>query len=915
MEYIFQILDADYIVPNDTPVIRLFGKTKNGMSICVFYDKYLPYFYVLPEDNRKEDVIDFLKSTFLSDIVNIEEVKKFLPIGYRKDKTMLLKITIKNPARVPIIRDRILNLSSVKEIFEADILFKYRFMADFNICGMKWYRVNGEPVNTNSVNSQLKVKAESFEEVNIDENTNFKYMSVDIEVVPSKEGLPDSKKDPISIISISFSPSFQNKRTLVLTSKKVKKYNDDVISFETEKDMLEKFVKIIEHFDPDIILGYNIDNFDLPYIYDRLKINRISRTIGRCKQKSFMCKKIGSVYRNSIPGRIVADVYTLIRESVGKGLLRLKRYGLGDVSMELLGENKIDISHSEIGKYWNGTSDRMKKLLDYARKDAELTLRLLLEKQMLDKFIAISRVSGILLQDSLHCSESIRIENLLLKEFNKRDFVIPNKPTNKEVNRRNEERKSKGLKGALVLEPKTGLHNQCIVYLDFRSLYPSLYYSYNICPTTLILDNQKEKGLETIDTPFGTKFVSKNVREGIISKIVYDLVETRDKVKKQMKHETNPEKKRILNAKQLALKYVANASYGYIGYIRARFYVLDIANAITSCGRDILGRTKKLVEEKSKYSVIYGDTDSFQIKVNTTDIDEAERIGKELESLINNQFKGVIRVKIECIFKTLLILTKKRYAGWAFERVNGKWEDKILMKGIETVRRDWCNLVSETLYEVLEIILKEQNPWKAVKYVKKVINDLQEGKTPLDKLVIVKGISRPLHSYKGVQPHVELVKKMIKRDPASAPGVGDRIGFVIVKGPQLVSKRAEDPNYIKEHNLKIDSNYYVENQILPPLERVFEAMGITKSELIGVGKQLGLFDVIKAGIKQKTSNLEPTLSKIDGFICSGCDMIYRRVPLRGRCLNCNSEILFYFGDKRSRFFQPILTQCSSFESG
>lgn len=168
-------------------------------------------------------------------------------------------------------------------------------------------------------------------------------------------------------------------------------------------------------------------------------------------------------------------------------------------------------------------------------------------------------------------------------------------------------------------------------------------------------------------------------------------------------------------------------------------------------------------------------------------------------------------------------------------------------------------------------------------------------------MVITKSISKSLGSYKGIQPHVELVKKLKKRSPASAPGIGDRVSFVIVKGLQLMSERAEDPEYIKQHNLAIDSKYYVESQILPPLERVFEVIGIDKTELVGLGKQLSLNDAIKNGQSKKVEL--PALNKIDGFICNKCNKFYRRVPLMAKCLNCQGEILFSFNGQRSRHLE------------
>jgi DNA polymerase elongation subunit (family B) len=724
---------------------------------------------------------------------------------------------------------------------------------------------------------------------------------------------------------------------------------------------------------------------------------------------------------------------------------------LEDVSQYLLGEGKIEFSHKDMPVAWNGNEEQMKKFIDYARRDSELVLRLLLEKQLLDKYIGISKVSGLLLQDSLDTGEAGKVENLLLREFDKEGFVLPCKPTDKEIARRKAERDVKGFKGAFVLEPEVGLHTNCVAYLDFachplgtkvvvkgmgekdisevkegefvlgkngwhkvvkkweydykgylininglrctpnhkipvvkenerqkfvrdvtaislfknkakgkpiflkefrnigkneklsiskaediikkgefyeaknpefsleyyegkvydltlnsepyyfangilthNSMYPSIFISYNICPTTLL--TEKKEGIEAITTPFGTSFVPPNIRKGIVPRTLERLIKERNVVKAQMKAEKDPVKKRALDSYQEGLKRIANASYGYTGFLLGRIYVLSIANAITSCGRHYIQETKRLVETNTNYKVIYGDTDSVMIKTDTQDIEKAIEIGNNIANFLNEKFQGKLRIKVENVFKTLLILTKKRYAGWSFEKVDSQFKDEIVMKGIETVRRDWCDLVSETQEEVLKILLKEQNPKKAFAYFKEVVQKLQSGQIPLEKLTIIKGISKRPEQYKGVQPHVELVKKMRKRGEAEIPAIGDRVGFVIVKGLQLVSERAEDPEYVKKHGLKIDSKYYIESQLLPPLERVFEAIGVNRSELIGLGKQMLLGEAINNHKKTE----EKQLSQTEGVICVKCNATFRRVPLIGRCTACGGELEFYFGEDRAK---------------
>jgi DNA polymerase I len=905
METKFQLIDCDYVDGDDNqPIVRLFGKDESGKTVCVFVKNYQPYFYIKVKEGKEQALHEFLKKKFNNLVTSIQNDEKFLPFLFQESKTKLFKIFLKDPAQVPVVRDELLK-EGFGEIFEADILFKYRFMADKNLSGMRWYMVSGSALKSNTVDVDLCISANEIFEAE-EGKTELRVLSVDIEIFNS-EGLPNSKVDTIAMISLAFHPQFNNKSTLVLVAKPVAASND-VIAFPNEKAMLEKFYEILHKFDPDVIVGYNINNFDLPFLLDRMLENKIPRTLGRCHMKAASSRKFGTHFRNNVPGRVVVDVYELVKEMqfktqlAEKGFERIKRYGLADVVKNLLGEQeateewvRLKSAHTELSKIWNGKNGELKTLFDYARKDALVVLKLLLQKDLLGKFIELSKVSGLLLQDVLDSGEAARVENILLREFNKADFVLPLKPSSEEILKREEERITHGLKGALVFEPKVGLYTTPVVYLDFKSMYPSIFIAYNICPTTLVLN---KNAVETITTPDGSVFVSKKVREGIIPKTVAKLIAERDRVRAEAKQTKDPEKRKLLDAKQIALKYMTNAFYGYTGYSRARLYKLAIANAVTACGRFLIQKTKTIVEEDAALQVVYGDTDSIMVKTTAPLIEEAYTLGDLISEKINTALKGIVQIKSESVFHSLLILAKKRYAGLSVEKTANGFEERILMKGIETVRRDWCDLTAEVLSKVLKIILKEQNPRKALSYVREIIAKLEKNEIPIEKLVITKSVSKSLREYKGVQPHVELLKKLRSRDVSSAPGIGDRIGFVIIQGPQLLSQRAEDPMVVIQNNLKIDSKYYIENQVLPPIERVFSAIGINRSEILGIGKQLLLSEAIKNGTPQQITNTP--LTTFDGFVCNSCNTFYRRVPLIGKCNSCGGEILFSSGEARSR---------------
>ena len=865
-----QVLDVDYVTLNEDPIIRIFGKTVEGKTVCAFYEGYKPYFYAdcVPE------VLAILDPEKEGQIISIEAVKRTSVMGYQEAKDFY-KITLHNPARTPEFRDR-LKARGIKT-YEADILFKYRFMNDMGIGGLKWLKLDCEPAKTGTVNADSCVRVKAMRPGKTELDAPLKIMAVDIECVPLRKGTaPEASKDPAVMIALAFSTPFREKVELVLATRA----DGEVMGFESEKNMLEEFVRMIQEYDPDVITGYNIQDFDMPYLLERMRRNKVSTVLGRCMQKHANSRKTMARQKTSIVGRVIVDSYELVKKDFS-----LVRYNLDFVAQSLLKKRKEDVKHSEIEKLWSGNHEDYVRLVSYARNDSALAMELVLNLNLTDKYAALSKVSGTLLQDVLDGGETGRIENFLLREFNKRGFILPCKPEAGDVERR-EASMGKDLKGGFVLEPEKGIHSYVAVF-DFKSMYPSIIRTYNICPTT-ILKGVKMEG--AIESPLGTKFTPKEVRAGIVPGILEALMDRRQAVRKSMKLVKDPGKKRLLNAEQYALKIMANAFYGHMGYARARIYDLDIANTITFTGRHTIQKTKDIIEKELGYKVVYGDTDSVFVKTKEEDMERIRALGDKISKHVSDQLPGVMELQFEKVFKRFLPLTKKRYMAWSFEPTADGWNERTEMKGIETVRRDWCGLVSETSRDIIEIILKKDDPKAALKHFKAVVDDLLKRKIPMDKLVITKSMTKQPKNYAGVQPHIELVKKIQARNPGEAPGIGDRVGYVIVKGMGLLSKRAEDPAYIVEKGLEVDSQYYIENQLLPPLERIFGAMGFSRSELLGNGKQMFIFDAIK-----KQSQLEPmqeiAVSESTGFMCKRCNRFYSRIPLVGLC-ECGGELAF-----------------------
>ena len=876
-----QILDIDYFNNGNKPVIRIFAKTENGNSICIFYDKFMPYFYVVPNELTREKLKE------ISEIKSVEEEERYEPLGYREEKTKMLKVTVTNPQDVPKVRELLAGYT--KGIYEADILFKYRFMVDHGLYGMRWVEFEGEKVRTNTVKVQA-FRAERITPIERNDNAPLRYMAIDIECLPSDPRKPlNSKNDPVIIISMSFFPEFRGKKTTVLLAKNF--YGPDMKGFPSEKEMLEEFVRITDAYDPDIITGYNINSFDFPYILERFRYHKLPALFGRSEKQAFG-KTFGILQEFIISGRVVADPYQILKRDPW---IKFPRYDLNTVSKALLGDEKHDVEYGQMHSLWNGTKEQLTTFAEYARKDAELSMRLVVEKGMLDKFVELAKISGLLMQD-LFGGQSKRVETMVLHEFMKRGFVMPPAPTKADLARRAREREKEGLKGATVLEPVKGLHAEgCILVMDFKSLYPSIMRTFNISPETVL----KEKSGDCHTSPTGANFVNASVRSGTLPDILSTLMDARTAVKKQMKNAVGDER-RILNAKQLAIKDMSNSFYGYTGYIRARLYMIDVAGSITSYGRENIIKTRDLVESNFPAKIVYGDTDSIFVKTDITQLDEAKKLGEEIAAFVTSKLVGHLELQFEKIYRTFLILTKKRYAGWKFEHTESGWKESIDMKGIETVRRDWCPLVSEVMLKVINIMLKEGDIQKAINEVKAVLDSLKKGGIPLEKLTVIKGLTKSVENYDGVLPHIEVAKKLSVRNPYDAPKIGDRIGFVIIKGNnRLLSKRAEDPRYAAEHGLQIDSDYYTSSQLLPPIERILNSVGVDKIELLGGGRQSSLGDIM-SGAKRKMKHdivvdykKEQILGGWEELLCKKCNKSYSRMPLRGSC-ECGGELVFCF---------------------
>ena len=571
----FVLLDIDYITKNHIAVVRLFGKLtgENNGSIIALDRSFRPYIYVHPHD--VDDCINELGE--LKQLLKVEEIRK-RDNGVLKD---FLKITLKHPHDISKLRDKIQDLKSVEEIREHDIPFYRRYLIDKRLFPMNTVRVQGNVLNStrSSVGEKclFEIKGEpqnlesGLEELNL--------LSFNIEAC-NPMGMPQVKDDPIIMISFSSNHGFQKVFSTKTSSL------DFVETLPNEEELIKKYVDTIQSEDPDIILGYNSDRFDFPYITERAAQLDVPLKLG-VDGSSLKFRR--NIRRNAamIKGRIHIDLYANMRRN-----LQLEHHTLKRVYKELFGDYKIDIPGNDVYTCWNDEGEKLEKFFRYSLEDVMAVTKI--GEKMLPLSIELTRVVGQPLFDVVRMGSGKQVEWYLLRKAFEYGNVAPNKFG----------RYLRDVVGGHVEEPIKGLHAN-IHYFDFRSLYPSIIISKNISPDTLVEDDGEECH---IAPEFGYKF--RKTPQGFIPSVVSEVLANRMRIKSIMKESTDYRERQVLNFQQEALKRLASTIYGLYNHSTFRWYSIECSEAITAWGRDFLIKTMKKAE-KHNFKPLYADTDGF----------------------------------------------------------------------------------------------------------------------------------------------------------------------------------------------------------------------------------------------------------------------------------------------------------------
>lgn len=775
MELLLWVLDINDEIRDGVSEIHLWGLDDKGRRVLVIDGGFKPRFYlVLDEKADEKKIVEELREMQLPKIseVSIASGKKFF--GKR---VKAIKIGCEDSSLTTKYATSLAKIEGIREHLEDDLRYSQLYLVENGVSPCGWHAIEVEKlkgVPDARVDAVYLVKTPP-KALDKTDGPDLRILAFSILCYSSK-GSPKPEKNPVIIISTATS------------SREEKQF---VADSEDDEAVLKNFIRYVQDYDPDVIVGYGSNAFDWPYLIERAEKLELKLLVGRLGSEPHR-----SVYGHvSVTGRSSLDVYDFadeITEVKVKTLENIADYlGAGEA------EDRLVIENVDIPDYWEDKDKRPILLKFSLRRTQDI---LAISEAMLDFAVQLSNLVGLPLDHVGTAAVGFRTESYLIRQANKLGELIPARV----------EQPYFPYQGAIVVTPKPGLHEK-VDALDFKAMYPSIMIANNVSPDTYLEPEEATPPSGVYEAP-EVKHRFKKEPEGLYRKVLSALIAHRDELRSKLKR-LNPEQPefKFLDARQRAVKVITNAAYGYAGWVGARWYVRPVAEATAAWGRYTITRAMKLAAEAG-LDLVYGDTDSIFVK------HDAKKIEKFLQ-LVQRELGLEIRPD-KSYERILFTEAKKRYAGLL---PNGELD----IVGLEVVRGDWTEAAKEAQRKVLEIILKEKSPSKAVEFVKDYIRKLRLKEVPYRDLVIWKGLTKAPSEYKVNVPHVVAAKLLVKE--GWELNVGDEIGFVVTKGKGKLFERAR-PYALASYD-ELDLEYYVAQQIIPAASRILSMFNISENDL------------------------------------------------------------------------------------
>ncbi len=586
---------------------------------------------------------------------------------------------------------------------------------------------------------------------------------------------------------------------------------DYVQTCSSQEQVLEAFLDWLADYDPDVLIGWNVINFDCWYLQRVAEQHGKRLLLGRDRRPVHWREPADGGERRTLqcPGRVVIDGIDMLRAA----FYNFESFSLNNVAGALLGEAKLiegGDRGAEIGRLF---AEDKTALAAYNLKDCELVTAIFQHTALLDFAVARAAMTGLNM-DRMGGSVA-SFDNLYLPRLHRAGYVAPNASSELIAS-----------PGGYVLDSIPGIYDHVLV-LDFKSLYPSIIRTFRIDPLGLALGVSGE--LDEADTVPG--FIGAHfAREGhILPQLIEQLWSQRDAAKAAGDGPLSQ-----------AIKIIMNSFYGVLGTPGCRFFDARLASSITRRGHEILQRTRERIEQ-SGHRVIYGDTDSVFVWLpEASDNESAQATGRALQAELNLWWRETIaaefsldcalELEFETHYRRFLMPTvrgsdkgsKKRYAGVVTSRAG----ERLVFKGLENVRTDWTRLARGFQEELYRRVFFGE-PYED--YVRETAAQVRAGEAD-GRLTYRKRLRRRLEEYeRNVPPHVQAARLYPGRGLPS-PARGEWVEYVITTAGAEPAAKPLAP---------LDYEHYIERQLQPVADGILGFLGTSFHELVDT--QIGLF--------------------------------------------------------------------------
>ncbi|KAJ6509544.1 hypothetical protein C8R47DRAFT_1174181 [Mycena vitilis] len=649
-----------------------------------------------------------------------------------------------------------------------------------------------------------------------------------LEVFAPSDHAPSSEVDEIAAAFWSFQgvDSALTSGTIVVDRTPVRNLgsrNSEVKIVSAELDLLNHIVDMVADLDPDIIVGWEIQAASWGYLNERggqygLSIpDLVSRApIKRSGGKDLWGMRHTSTFK--VSGRHVLNLWRVMRVE-----LTLNIYTFENVVLNVLSRRTPRYSHATLKEwYQDHVPGHTFTVLRYFSSRTSMVLEILEETEVVTKTAEFARVFGVDFDSVLSRGSQFKVESFMFRIAKPESFVLLS-PSKQDVGRQNAAEAM-----PLIMEPLSTFYADPVVVLDFQSLYPSVMIAYNYCYSTFLgriheFQGRQKFGVTNLDlrpglletlhdhinvSPTGMMFVKREVRPGLLARMLVELLETRVMVKQAMKGVKDDKAlRRILDARQLGLKFIANVTYGYTSAtFSGRMPAVEIA-------------------DRWGAKVVYGDTDSVfvQVQLPGKTKDQAFRIGHEIADTITSRIElHDLQVYLPCV-----LLAKKRYVGFKYENPDEK-EPVFDAKGIETVRRDGVPAQKKMTETCLKILFRTQDLSEVKDYCYSSWQKLLESKASVQDFIFSKEVKMGMYSDKGIPPPGAVLAARQAITENTEPQYSERVPYVICRGPsnaKLADRVAAPLDVLNNRYLQLDADYYISRVLIPPLDRIFSLAG------------------------------------------------------------------------------------------